>query len=124
MKRLFVSMLLVCSLLCTSQISHAQSSADLNVGSKSVRINSTINQGSGNGYTGSDGTVYAKVSVVYTYTNSSGKRCTKTDTDGYVYRVANAFGSASAGGHSVKIESSHEAIYLGVYNSGKTSVSY
>ena len=60
MKKRLVAALLVCSVICSSQVSFAQSSKSLKVGSKTITINSTIAKKSANGYTGSDGTIYSR----------------------------------------------------------------
>lgn len=123
MKKRFVAVLLVCSVICSSQVSFAQSSKSLKVGSKTITINSKIAQKSGAGITGSDGTIYSKASIKYTYKNS-GKAHSVPVEDGYKYGVANAHYSILGDGVSVSVVSSHEAIYNGTYNSGNTSVTY
>ncbi len=123
MKKRLVAALLVCSVICSSQVSFAQSSKSLKVGSKTITINSTIAAKSGAGFTGSDGTIYSKASVSYTYKNA-GKTHTISSTDGYLYGVAAARCSAPNGASSVRVATTHEAIYNGAYNSGNTSVAY
>ncbi|MBS4817394.1 MAG: hypothetical protein KH026_12510 [Clostridium sp.] len=124
MKKRFVAALLVCSVICSSQVSFAQSSKSLKVGSKTITINSTIAKKSANGYTGSDGTIYSKASVKYTYTKS-GKYYTKSAEDGYKYGVANAYCSVQENNAvSANVVTNHEAIYKGNYNSGSTSATY
>ncbi len=123
MKKLALSLLLIGSIVCSTQIGSAKASDSLKVGSKKVAINSTITANTGNGYTGSDGTVYAKVSVKYTY-KKSGKTYTKSCASEYKYRTANAACKAASGGKSVKVVSTHEAIYKGDYNHGTTSAYY
>lgn len=123
MKKLALSLLLVSSIVCSTQIGSAKTSDTIKVGTKSVTINSKISADTGNGYTGTDGTVYAKVSAKYTY-KKSGKTYTLSSASGYAYHVANAACKAPSGGKSVKIISTHEAIYKGNYNHGTTSASY
>lgn len=123
MKKRFIATLLIGSVICSSQVGFAKSSGNMKVGTKSVTINSTIAKRSAAGYTGSDGTIYSKVSIKYTYTKS-GKTHTLSSADGYKYGVANAGCSAPENGVSVSVTSNHEAIYNGNYNSGNTSAAY
>lgn len=123
MKRKITATILACSLILSSQVSYAASSTTMMVGSKNVAVNSTITRNSGAGYTGSDGTIYSKVSVTYIY-KKSGVTYTKKNTTGYTYSVASASCSAASGGTSVQVKSQHEAIYKGNYNSKSTSKSY
>jgi hypothetical protein len=124
MKKRLVAALLVCSVICSSQVSFAQSSKSLKVGSKTITINSTIAKKSANGYTGSDGTIYSKASIKYIYTKS-GKNHSMSAADGYKYGVANAYCSVQENNAvSVSVATSHEAIYNGTYNSGNTSATY
>lgn len=123
MKKLALSLLLIGSIVCSTQIGSAKTSDSIKVGAKKVSINSTITANTGNGYTGTDGTIYAKVSVKYTY-KKSGKIYSKSSTSGYKYTIANAACRAANGGKSIKVVSTHEAIYKGDYNHGTTSAHY
>lgn len=124
MKKKLISLLLVGCLLTNNQIVNAKSSTSVRVGGKSVVMNSKISKTTASSYTGSDGTVKARVTSDYYYAKAGIKHGPISKNSGFVYGVASVGFSAGKEGVSLTVVSNHTAIYGGDRSDANTSASY